>query len=253
MSVFIFFIFKCHFLISLQNYMVIVPKYSTSKKNMIKFVIFDLDGTLLDTMEDIAGACNHALKMCGCPERRLEEYNMLIGRGIFNLFRGALPEGLRNDDMVRKMHGFFVPYYNSHICDRTRPYEGIYDMLDRLAGQGVSFAIASNKYQEGTERLADLFFGKYGFRCILGQKDGFPIKPDPSIVHEALKAVPGTTLDEVLYCGDSDVDMMTGHNAGVKTAGVTWGFRSREELEAYSPWLIADTPEEISRAIMAEK
>lgn len=223
------------------------------QENMIKFVIFDLDGTLLDTMEDIAGACNHALKMCGCPERRPDEYNMLIGKGIYNLFRGALPEGRRTDEMVRKMHGFFVPYYNAHICDRTRPYEGIYEMLDSLAAEGVSFAIASNKYQEGTERLADLFFGKYGFKSILGQGDGVPMKPDPAIVRKALEPVAGISLSEVLYCGDSDVDMITGINAGVRTAGVTWGFRSRKELEAYSPWLVADKPEEISAAIIAEK
>ena len=220
---------------------------------MTKLVIFDLDGTLLDTMEDIAGACNHALEACGCPARRLDEYNMLVGRGIFNLFRGALPEEMRSEEMVDMMHRHFVPYYNEHICDRTRPYPGIYEMLDRLADNGISFAVASNKYQEGTETLLKRLFGKYRFVSILGQRDGKPIKPDPQIVREAMGAMEGLGTDEVVYCGDSDVDMQTGINAGVRTIGVTWGFRAREELASYSPWMLAEKAEDISNAILAEK
>jgi len=220
---------------------------------MTKLVIFDLDGTLLDTMEDIAGACNHALEACGCPARRLDEYNMLVGRGIFNLFRGALPEEMRSEEMVDMMHRHFVPYYNEHICDRTRPYPGIYEMLDRLADNGISFAVASNKYQEGTETLLKRLFGKYRFVSILGQRDGKPIKPDPQIVREAMGAMEGLGTDEVVYCGDSDVDMQTGINAGVRTIGVTWGFRTREELASYSPWMLAEKAEDISNAILAEK
>lgn len=222
-------------------------------KNMIKYVIFDLDGTLLDTMEDIAGACNHALKCCGCPAREIGEYNQFIGSGIYNLFRRALPEDRRDEETVMMMHKHFIPYYNDHICDRTKPYEGICDMLDRLSEQGIRFAVASNKYQEGTEKLVQKFFARYGFVSILGQKDGFPIKPDPLIIIEAMKSMPGIEKDEIIYCGDSDVDMQTGIDAGVRTIGVTWGFRSREELSAYGPWLLAGSPEEISRAILAEK
>ncbi len=213
-------------------------------KIMKKLIIFDLDGTLLDTREDIANACNHALRMCGCPERRLDEYNMLVGRGIMNLFRGALPEGLRTDEMVMKMRNHFVPYYNEHIDDRTRPYPGIIAMMDSLAAAGISFAVASNKYQEGTEALVKKYFGAYDFACILGQREGRPIKPDPEIVHEAMEAA-GASQDETVYCGDSDVDMQTGINAGVKTVGVTWGFRTREELSAYNPWLLAENADEI--------
>ena len=216
---------------------------------MTKLIIFDLDGTLLDTREDIANACNHALRMCGCPERRLEEYNMLVGRGIYNLFRGALPEEMRSDEMVMKMKSHFVPYYNEHIDDCTRPYPGIMEMLDRLAAEGMSFAIASNKYQEGTEALAAKYFSGYSFARILGQRDGRPIKPDPEIVHEAMSSVPGVTAEETVYCGDSDVDMQTGINAGVRTIGVTWGFRTREELSAYIPWLLVEKPIEIADAL----
>ncbi len=216
---------------------------------MTKLIIFDLDGTLLDTREDIANACNWALKMCGCPERRLDEYNMLVGRGIMNLFRGALPPDQRTDDMVMKMKNHFVPYYNEHIEDRTRPYPGIIAMMDVMAGRGISFAVASNKYQEGTEALVKKYFGAYNFVCILGQREGKPIKPDPEIVNEAMTAA-GVSLEETVYCGDSDVDMQTGANAGVRTVGVTWGFRTREELSAYDPWLLAENADEIVGAVM---
>ncbi len=216
---------------------------------MTKLIIFDLDGTLLDTREDIANACNYALRMCGCPQRRLDEYNMLVGRGILNLFRNALPEGRRDDGMVMKMKEYFVPYYNEHIDDCTRPYAGILDMLDDLSKRGISFAIASNKYQAGTEALVSKFFSRYEFVSILGQREGRPIKPDPEIVLEAMASLPGTDANEVVYCGDSDVDMQTGANAGVRTIGVTWGFRTREELSAYYPWIMADEPSEITAAI----
>ncbi len=216
---------------------------------MTKLIIFDLDGTLIDTIEDIANACNYALRMCGCPERRLDEYNMLVGRGIMNLFLGALPEDMRSEGMVIKMKEHFVPYYNEHIDDCTRPYPGIIEMLDRLKAEGILFAVASNKYQEGTEALVKKYFGAYDFVCLLGQRDGKPIKPDPEIVHEAMAAA-GVSLDETLYCGDSDVDMQTGMNAGVKTIGVTWGFRTREELSAYNPWLLAESADEIVRALI---
>ena len=217
---------------------------------MTKLVIFDLDGTLLNTIDDLAAACNHALRECGCPERRPEEYNMMVGRGIYNLFRAALPEGQKTDEMVELMAGHFIPYYDRHKCDLTRPYEGIYDMLDRLEDAGIRFAVASNKYQDGTEKLVRRFFGKYGFVKILGQRDGFPIKPDPMIVAESMNAAGVSEKEEVIYSGDSDVDMQTGANAGVRTIGVTWGFRTRQELLSCSPWAIADTPEQLCRLIL---
>ena len=212
---------------------------------MTKLIIFDLDGTLIDTRKDIADACNYALEQCGYPPRELDEYNMLVGRGIYNLFRSALPEWTANEALVAQMKDHFVPYYNEHLCDFTRPYEGIMETLEALSQKGISFAVASNKYQEGTEQLVRKFFGKFNFVRILGQRDGMPIKPDPQIVAEAMEALPGITEDEVVYCGDSDVDMQTGMNAGVKTIGVTWGFRTREELAAYSPWALIDRPQDI--------
>ena len=212
---------------------------------MIRLAIFDLDGTLLDTLGDLAGACNHALSACGCPTHEIDAYKRFVGRGILNLFRSALPEDQRTDDMVMKMRDIFVPYYNEHKNDLTRPYPGILELLDALTAKGIKLAVASNKYQEATEELVTRYFGNYGFTCVLGQREGHPIKPDAGIIIEAMGSCGNIHPEEVIYCGDSDVDMQTGINAGVKTIGVTWGFRSREELAAYSPCLLAENPEEI--------
>ena len=217
---------------------------------MTKLIIFDLDGTLIDTREDIANACNYALEQCGYPIHALDKYNMMVGRGIDNLFRAALPAESSTEENVARMRSVFVPYYNEHKCDFTKPYDGIIDALEELYAAGYKFAVASNKYQEGTEQLVEKFFGKYGFVSILGQREGKPIKPDPMIVSEAMEGLPGVALEEVVYCGDSDVDMQTGLGAGVRTIGVTWGFRTREELEAYKPYALIDHPREIAANLL---
>ena len=219
---------------------------------MTELVIFDLDGTLLNTIEDLGNACNHALEMCGHPVHDMKEYNMLVGRGIYNLFRGALPEGHRTDTEVRRMKDFFIPWYDAHKCDRTRPYDGMPALLGTLEARGIKLGVASNKYQDGTEKLVRHFFPDLDFVRILGQREGMPIKPDPGIVREIEKAYGHTGPGEVIYSGDSDVDMETGKNAGVITAGVTWGFRSREELSSRHPDMLCDTPEELARAIIGQ-
>lgn len=212
---------------------------------MTELVIFDLDGTLLNTIEDLGNACNHALEMCGHPVHDMKEYNMLVGRGIYNLFRGALPEGHRTDTEVRRMKDFFIPWYDAHKCDRTRPYDGMPALLGTLEARGIKLGVASNKYQDGTEKLVRHFFPDLDFVRILGQREGMPIKPDPGIVDEIMRASGLTDKSKAVYVGDSDVDMLTGRNAGVRTVGVTWGFRSREELAGLEPWKIADTPQEL--------
>lgn len=216
---------------------------------MTKLAIFDLDGTLLDTVKDLGNATNHALRECGYPERPTEDYYTLCGRGIYNLFRGAVPEGQATEEVVKRMASCFIPYYDSHKCDLTLPYPGIPEMLKKISDAGIAPAVASNKYQDGTEKLIRHFFPDTDFIKILGQREGQPIKPDPTIVHQIMSMIPGITLDEVVYIGDSDVDMQTGANAGVRTVGVTWGFRSRAELEAGKPWKIADTAEELGNLI----
>ncbi len=217
---------------------------------MTKLAIFDLDGTLLNTVEDLGNATNYALERLGFPTHPTEAYYQMVGRGIYNLFRAAIPSEYATEDNVRRMASYFIPYYDAHKCDFTRPYDGIPEMLKTISGRGVRLAVASNKYQDGAEKLVGHFFGEYDFVRILGQRDGQPIKPDPAIVDQILAEVPSTTKDQVVYVGDSNVDMQTGSNAGVRTIGVTWGFRSREELAAYAPSAIVDTPGMLSKEIL---
>ncbi|MCQ2148241.1 MAG: HAD family hydrolase [Bacteroidales bacterium] len=212
---------------------------------MIKLVIFDLDGTLLNTIEDLGNAVNYALSECGYPIVEMGRYNNLVGRGIMNLFRGALPENARDEQTVLKMKEHFLKYYTEHNKDCTRPYDGILPMLDMLKDNGVKLAVASNKYQKGTEDLINCFFGDYEFVSILGQREGFPIKPSPEIVNEVLKASKGISKEETVYIGDSNVDMETGINADVRTIGALWGFRTKEELAAYNPWHLSESPIEL--------
>ena len=218
---------------------------------MMKLAIFDLDGTLLDTAADLGDSCNYALRQCGFPEHRLDEYYQMVGRGIYNLFRTAIPAEKATEDNVQKMAGYFLPYYDAHKCDLTRPYEGIPEMFKKLSEAGIRFAVASNKYQDGAEKLVTHFFGQYSFVRVLGQREGQPIKPDPEIVNQILAAAPGVTKEDTVYVGDSNVDMQTGLNAGVRTIGVTWGFRTREELAAYSPFALADSPAELTELILS--
>lgn len=219
---------------------------------MTKLAIFDLDGTLLDTVQDLGEATNHALRTLGFKEREGEEYKILCGKGIYNLFKAALPEGASTEDNVKKMASLFLPYYDEHKCDYTRPYAGIIEMLDTITEAGVRIALASNKYQEGAEKLVKHFFRNYDFLKIMGQEDGRPIKPDPAIVDIIIAEDGAINKNEVVYIGDSNVDMQTGINAGVRTIGVTWGFRSRKELEAYSPWRIAESPAELKDFVLEE-
>lgn len=217
---------------------------------MTKLAIFDLDGTLLNTVEDLAHATNHALTQCGFPIHPIDAYYQMVGRGIYNLFRVAVPSEYSDESTVQKMASYFIPYYDAHKCDFTKPYDGITRMLDTITERGVLLAVASNKYQDGAEKLVNHFFGKYSFVKILGQREGQPIKPDPAIVDQILLSAPSVTKEETVYVGDSNVDMMTGANAKVRTIGVSWGFRGREELAAYSPSAIVDTAEELSKTIL---
>ena len=216
---------------------------------MKKLVIFDLDGTLLDTIEDLGNATNHALRTLGFPERHRDEYYKLVGRGITNLFKGAVPAGCDTPETIDRMRELFLAHYGVHLCDRTHPYPGIPELLEHITARGIRIAVASNKYQEGAETVIGHFFGQYAWTAVLGQREGFPIKPDPGIV-ELCRQAADVAKDEVLYVGDSNVDMQTGLGAGVDTVGVTWGFRSREELAAFQPTALVDTPAELEERIL---
>lgn len=213
---------------------------------MKRLAIFDLDGTLLNTIADLAGATNYALKECGYPTHSIDEYRFFVGNGINKLFERALPEGERNEENIQKIRSLFVPYYNEHNADKSRPYDGIADVLEKMQSRGMMIAVASNKYQEATYKLIKQYFPQISFTQILGQREGVPTKPDPSVINEIV-AKSDVEKDKVVYLGDSCVDMQTGINAKVTTIGVSWGFRPRTELEAYHPDFIADKPEDILR------
>lgn len=206
---------------------------------MKKLIIFDLDGTLLNTIADLASATNHALAANGYPQHATEEYRFFVGNGINKLFERALPDGEKTETNVLRIRQSFIPYYDVHCADLTRPYPGIPELLNTLQQKGIQIAVASNKYQRATGKLIPHFFPDIRFTAIFGQREGIPRKPDPQIVHEIIKLA-GVQPEDVLYVGDSNVDMQTALHAKVDGIGVTWGFRPRTELEEGHPFAIID-------------
>lgn len=216
---------------------------------MKKLIIFDLDGTLLNTIADLAKSTNHALKENGFPEHGIAAYNYFVGNGINKLFERALPEKDRSEENVLRVRESFLPYYDEHNTDYSRPYPGIPELLSFLNEKGYKIAVASNKYQKATEKLIRYFFPDIPFVAIFGQREGIKVKPDPSVVYEIL-SIAGVDTEDVLYVGDSGVDMQTALRAGVDSAGVTWGFRPRSELSENKASFIVDKAEEIQELLM---
>ena len=214
-------------------------------------IIFDLDGTLINTISDLGQACNHALAACGFPTHKIEDYPRLVGNGVNKLIERALPEQHRNEETVLRLREYFVPYYDEHNCDFTRPYDGIPELLHTLKEQGHFLAVASNKYQAATEKIvAQLFPGI--FDVVLGERVGVERKPNPQIVYDILKAK-GERLEakgeEILYIGDSLVDAETARAAGATLVLCTWGFGTREQMEGAKPDYLVDHPLEVLEAL----
>lgn len=211
---------------------------------MTSLIIFDLDGTLLNTIDDLGNATNYALEQCGFATHALSAYPLFVGNGVAKLIYRALPPDHRDEAMVKKVHGIFTQYYDAHCTDGTRPYAGIPELLEQLNAAGIKMAVASNKYQSAAERVVRHYFPDTPFVAIEGNREGVPTKPDPSIVFNILAACP-TPKNEVLYIGDSGVDMETARRACVTSVGVTWGFRTAKELREHYADYIVDRPEEI--------
>lgn len=210
----------------------------------MKLVIFDLDGTLLNTLPDLAGAANAALAACGFAPRTEREVQAFVGNGVSKLLERALPDGQKTVENLELLKQSFFAYYDEHLWDQTAVYPGIKNLLEQLSQRGVQLAVASNKYQRAVERLIAHFFAPISFVAVRGQREGLPTKPNPQMVTDILQ-VARVNAEDALYVGDSAVDMQTAQNATVKACGVTWGFRAREELAAYQPALLADEPNEI--------
>lgn len=213
-----------------------------------KLVIFDLDGTLLNTIGDLAEAADHMLALRDLPRHDYAAYCSFVGNGIMRLVERALPEELRTAEYVAAARQDFLAYYIDHIDEKTTPYPGIVELLEQLQAAGIRLAVASNKFQSGTEKLIRSFFPEIRFEVVFGQRPEVALKPDPAVVEEIL-ALTGVAREEVLYVGDSGVDMQTAHAARVRSVGVSWGFRSRAELEQNDPDYIVDRAEEILRYV----
>lgn len=212
---------------------------------MTKLVIFDLDGTLLNTIADLAASANYALVQNGFPARTEEECRRFVGNGIDKLLERALPSGRQTAENMARLKPVFVTYYDRHNADLTTVYPGVAELVGGLHRQGVGLAVLSNKYQAAAEKLVKHYFPAVPFVAVIGQRPGVPTKPNPVGVYEILH-LSGVPKEDVLYVGDSDVDVLTAQNAGVPCCAVSWGFRSRAQLEGLSPDLLVDTPLEIA-------
>lgn len=209
-----------------------------------RLFIFDLDGTLLNTIGDLATACDHMLALRNLPQHTYEEYCSFVGNGIMRLVERALPEELRTPDYVAAARRDFVDFYIEHIDHKTVPYEGMVELLCDLQRDGAHLAVASNKFQAGTEKLIRKFFPTIDFIEICGNREGVPLKPDTALV-DLILGKAGIERQNCYMIGDSGVDMQTARNASIHGVGVSWGFRSREELEMHESHAIADSVEEL--------
>ena len=215
---------------------------------MYQTVLFDLDGTLLDTIEDLAAAGNHVCRENGWPVYSVEEFRAMVGHGIRNLVTQFSPEAYRDEAHVDGTLAQFSAYYGAHSMDHTRPYSGIPALLSRLHDAGICLAVCSNKADDFSRQLIEHYFPSR-FSLVRGKLDGVPVKPDPAVVSailEALHADPTTAL----FVGDSSVDIQTGHNAGLVACGVTWGFRSRQSLIDAGADFLSDTADALERLIL---
>ena len=213
-----------------------------------RLAIFDLDGTLLDTIGDLSEACNYMLGLRGLGLHTREEYARMVGNGILNLVKRALPEELRTDDYVMAAREDFLAYYTANIDRYTVPYEGIREVLHTLQERGWQMAVASNKFDEGTKTLVKNIFPEVNFGAIYGNKEGFPLKPDAALLDIIIKEC-GASVETTVMVGDSGVDMQTAKNAGVRSIGCSWGFRPRTELEEQGADVIVNKPLELLQAL----
>lgn len=205
-------------------------------------VMFDLDGTLADTLEDLAAAGNHALAAVGRPGHPVDRYRTLVGRGLEQSITDAL--GAEHAGLVPAAKAAFMAFYAEHRYDLTRPYDGISELLDALVAARVPMAVLSNKPDVAAVEMVDTLFGRWDFAVTRGQREGCAAKPDPAGAWEVCVEV-GVPAERWVYVGDSDVDMLTARAAGFYAVGVAWGFRGRDELVAAGADVVVETPGEI--------
>ncbi len=207
-----------------------------------KAVIFDMDGTILNTLEDLKNATNYSLRQFGMPERSLEEVRMFVGNGIRKLVERAVPSGTSEEKIVQ-VFDVFLEYYEIHSADNTSPYPGILELVEKLKKSGIKTAVSTNKADVPAQELGREYFNGI-FDLIVGQQDGLKVKPAPDSVNKILSILDIQKKDAI-YIGDSDVDVQTAKNSGLDFIGVSWGFRGREFLEKNGAKNIVDNANEI--------
>lgn len=215
------------------------------KQLSIKAAIFDLDGTLTNTLQDIACAMNRALRLHHLPEFAVDEYRYLVGDGAKTLARRAVRDRLELAESVQKE---YQAYYEKHTLDTTKPYDGIPELLHMLAEQGIQLCVLSNKPHADTCGVVKHFFPDVPFAVVQGQVDSVPVKPDPAGALNIAGKL-GLPPEQFVYLGDTNVDMRTAVSAGMHAVGVTWGFRSAEELKQFGAEILLDNPQNLMKHV----
>lgn len=214
-----------------------------------KLVIFDLDGTLVDTIADLGTAVNVALEKKGLPLHTLEEYRVMVGNGVRKLVQRAMPAAMQADEaLLDALLADFMSYYIEHINDRSVPYPGIPELLADLDAAGVKLAVASNKFQSGAEKLVGRLFPQVSFVAVCGGGQGRPLKPDPAVIRQICEAA-GEPLGRTALVGDSGTDMATAAAAGIPAIAVTWGFRPEDARVAADR--VAETAAELREILIS--
>ena len=208
----------------------------------LKGIIFDMDGTILNTIDDIADSINYALNTCGYPTHSIHKVKKALGNGGRNLVNKLVPKGMSEEEILEVFH-LYQSYYNTHSDIKTKPYDGIIDLLIELKQRGYILAVVSNKFQHLVSNLNEGMFQGL-FDDAMGERKGIPIKPAPDMIHLILEELK-LSREEVLFIGDSEVDIETGKNASLRVIGVTWGFRDKEELINAGAKDLIDHPKEL--------
>lgn len=217
---------------------------------MKELVIFDLDGTLINSIDDLADSTNYALAQCGLPTHSVEEYKYFVGNGVDMQILRSLPEEEKeNQSLFQRVKQIYLERYESHSKDKTCPYPGIMQLLQQCNAAGVKIAVVSNKPHDITAEVVRHYFPQIRFAATIGQKDGIPKKPDPAGVREVLRLT-GVCPQQALYVGDTWVDIQTAQNSNLTSCGVLWGFRTRQELEENHADYIVERPDQLAEFIL---
>ena len=214
----------------------------------MKLIVFDLDGTLINSLEDLADSAIYILTTHGFPTHPVDAYRYFVGDGVRKLIERILPPEERNDTQIEQCRQEFVEYYQIHMEDKTAVYDGITDLLKALKERGVKIAVATNKVHIAVKPLMKKYFREIQFDSIIGQRDGVPVKPNPQIMYDILKET-GCEPAETLHIGDTATDMQLAHNAEVTPVGVLWGYRPLEELQTAGARYIIEHPLELLKII----